>query len=351
MAWISLIFLLAIGFAQEPPKFLTKHSPESLRYISIDGRMAYVQKKPGLLGLVSSFRSVDFLSETSTSDFNVTGSRDKVRLAIEAIPNAHTEYNLIKNHKIFIVQWGNSQAKEVAQGRASRLHLKDEWLTYFNAYDQVLHILNLVTSKKYEIKLSVKANPFFVPEAIMINSETVIYTDVNEAGIAAMVAFNLVTSKSTIIYKASQSATRLELCRNNDYLALGEFPYEGVERGSKIMHIKLPNTGLNLTGYDTVYATVEQDVGNMVCLADSIFFIKSLGVNKVLKTKMTDAVRLDLKTQKVETKTNMGTLTQLLEMDGRVLVPFRGDFFVIEGPNNLGSDVLKNNKEELPIDI
>ena len=47
-------------------------------------------------------------------------------------------------------------------------------------------------------------------------------------------------------------------------------------------------------------------------------------------------------------------VTQLVEMDGRVLVPFRGEFFVLEGKNNLGDDTLKSApspQEELPLEI
>ena len=117
MVWISLIFFSISLIAKEIPRFLTKHTVESIRYITMDGRYAYIHKRQGVLGVASSFRSVDFLSDSSASDFIVKDSRFKQRLAIEVIPNAHTEYNLIKLHKILVVDWGKSQTKNIGIGK------------------------------------------------------------------------------------------------------------------------------------------------------------------------------------------------------------------------------------------
>lgn len=349
MLWISLIFLVLNIEAAPLQKFLTKHSPETLRYISMDGRYAYVQKKAGVLGLVSSFRSVDFLSEANSNDFLVKSSRFRGRLAIESIPYAHSEISLVKNHNIFVVDFGNTITRTVGTGRNAKLHLRDEWISYYNIIDKVIHIQNLVTQKKFEIKLSKKANPFFIPEVEMISPKAVAYTDVNEAGFAALVSYDLETFKSTVVYKSTQSATRLELCKSEEYVGLGEFPYDGVIRGSKIQTIPL-NSSMNLASMTTIYSSVEQDVGNMVCLPKSIYFVKTMNHDKILNHKITEAVKLDVKTENVEAKSDLKSVGQLIEMDGRVMIPFRGEFFVIEGTSNIGDETLKA-KEELQIDI
>lgn len=354
MHWISFIFLMSFVFGEELlPKFLTKHSPDTLRYISMDGMTAYVQKKPGVLGLINSFKSVEFLTDSADSDFLVTGSPDKIRMAIEVIPNPHTEYNLLKNHKILVTGWGSTQTKEIGLGKKPRLHLKDEWITFFDAYEKILHIQNVVTQKKYEIRLANKANPFFIPDAVMVAQDNVTYTDINESGYAALISYNLATKISAVIYRAPQSGTRLELCRNEGYLAVGEFPYEGLNRGSKIMHIKV-GAETNLAGYTTIYSSVDQDLGNIVCHPKAVYFIKTMRQDKKFHTKTTDAVRLDLKTQAIESKTTEGNISQLIEMDERIMIPFRGDFYVIEGKSNLSNDTLKappSSNEELPLDL
>ena len=352
MAWISLFLILGNLWAKELPTFLTKHSSETLRFISMDGRYAYVQKKPGVLGLVSSFRSIDFLTETQNNDFIVKSSNYKGRLIIESIPDAHLEMNLLKNHKISVVDYGNTIVRNIGVGRNGKIHLKDEWITYFNTLNKVIHIENLVTQKKYEIKLSKKTNPFFLPDIEMISSRAVIYTDINESGHAALISFDLQNLKSSVIYKSPISATRLELCQSKEYLAVGEFPFEGVIRGSKIQILPIKEF-TNLSSLTTIYNTIDQDTGNMICLPSHLYFVKTLTADNQLNIKTTEAVKLDIKSQLVETKSNLKSVSQIIEMDGRIMIPFRGAFYVLEGRANIGEDILKSvpNKEELQIDI
>jgi hypothetical protein len=352
MAWISFIFLLTSLSAKELPQFLTKHSSESLRYINMDGRYAYLQRKPGVLTYVNNFKSVDFLTGASNDDFLIKGSRSKNRLIIEAIPNSHDELNLMKNHRIFVVDFGNTKAREVGPGRGARLHLDDEWISYYNMIDKVVHIQNLLTQKKYEIKLTKKPHPFFIPDVEMINQRSVVYTEINETGYSALVTFDLLEKKTAINYKSSQTGTRLELCQGEGYLGIGEFPYEGVSRNSKISFINTSDV-MNLAGTTGLYSSAGPDIGNMLCTSGAIYFVKTISHDQRLNLRTTEAVRLDLKTQNLEVRSDLKNVSQLIEMDGRVLIPFRGKLFVVEGSSNLGEDVLKPKpgQEELEIDI
>jgi hypothetical protein len=352
MVWISLLLICSSLYAEILPRFLTKHAPETLRYISMDGRYAYIKKKPGVLGLVSSFRSIDFLVENNKNDFLIKSSRFKTRLAIESVPNPHDEMSLLKNHLIYVVDYGNTSTRLVGSGRNARLHLKDEWITFYDIQQKVIHVQNLVTQKKFTIKLSGKDNPFFIPEVEMISQNSLIYTDINESGYSALISYDLTNLKSNIIYKSAQTATQLELCQSSEYLAIGEFPYDGVNRGSSIQYVKLGGI-VNLTGMNTLYSTKEQDIGNIVCHPKAIFFVKTMSHDKGLNYKVTEAVELDIKTKKVKAISNFKHVTQLLEMDGRILIPLRGQFYVIEGKDDIGKDTLKSvpTKEELQIEI
>ncbi len=352
MVWISLIIFSLNIFAKELPRFLTKHSTDSIRFITLDGRYAYIQKRPGVLGLVSSFRSVDFISDNAQSDFTIKDSRFKQRLSIEIIPNSQKELNLIKNHQILVIDWGKTQTKEIGLGRNSKLHLEDEWISYYDAITKIISIQNIITQKLFQIKLSPKISPYFLPEVEMITEDTIIYTDVNEKGYMALVQYNLITQKSNILYKSSQNGTRFELCQNKGYVAIGEFPYDDIARSSKILQIKVSGS-TNLAGFNTVYSSTDSDLGNMICLETSIYFIKTMSHLKRINSKKTEVVKLDLKTTQIQTMTDLETATQLLSMDSRILIPFRGDFYVLEGPANLTDDNLKSplKDEELPLDI
>ncbi len=353
MVWISLVLFSLSIFAKELPKFLTKHPLDSLRFVSLDGRYAYVQKKQGVLGLISSFRSEDFLSESSQSDFLVKDSRFKRRLIIEVIPEHQREYNLAKNHKIKVVDWGKTQLKDIGVGRGARLHLDDEWITFYDTIDKTINIQNILTQKKFMIRLPAKTSPFFQPEIEMVSSDTVVYSDVNEKGTVALIQYNLITQKSNILYKSSQSGTRLELCQAKGYMGIGEFPYDDISRNSKIMQIQI-SSSTNLAGFTTAYSSTDSDLGNMVCTDQSIYFIKTFTHLKKINFKSTDVVKLDLKTTQVQILSEMNTVNQILSMDGRILIPFRGEFFVIEGSSNITDDKLKapvRSTEELPLEI
>ena len=161
------------------------------------------------------------------------------------------------------------------------------------------------------------------------------------------------TQKSSILYKSTQSGTRLELCQAKGYLAIGEFPYDDIARSSKILQIPI-TASTNLAGYSTLYSSTDSDLGNMICSEPAIYFVKTLTHLKKINHKITEAVRLDLKTTKVQTITDLGAVTQLISMDGRILIPYRGEFYVLEGTANLTDDKLKSptqGTEELPLEI
>lgn len=356
MVLINLLLLIASAVAAEPKaqgpeKLLTKHAVDAIRYIDGDGRVAYVRKRPGVLGIVSSFRSEEFVTDTPQSDFLVTASPLKRKVIVEIIKNQHTVFNIMRSNKLMAFNWGETKGKEVGTGMSSRLHLADEWISYYQPEKQSFMIKNLVTEKEYEIKLSAKANAFFIPEVTMIASDLIVYTDINDQGLSAVISYNLLTKKSQILHKASQVGTRTELCQADNYLAVGEFPYEGVNRGSKILQIPVLST-FNLGGFTTLYESSEQDLGNMVCTYDGIYFIKTVNQNPQLGLKTTDAVKLNIRNSQITQKSNLGNVTQLINMDGRVLMPHRGAFYVLEGEYNLSSETLKapNPKEEPPLD-
>lgn len=342
---ILLPLLFCTGAYAEAPKLLTKHGVDAIRYISMDGRVAYVKKRPGVLALVGFFRSKDFLSDSQASDFLVRASLDRVRTVFEVVPGFHTEYNLLKEHRILVGKYGDTTTSEIGTGREARLHLGDEWVTYFKPKAREIVVQNLVTEKKFTILLSPKPTTFFTPMVAMVNSETVVYTDVNDKGVAGVIAYNLKTAKSSILVKATQTGTRMEICQGEGYLAIGEFPYEGVTRKSQILMVKT-SSGANLANYETLYSSIDQDLGNMACSWKALYFVKTLQQDPKLGTKKTEIAEVELKTGKVKVRTDLNYVSQVLNMDGRILAPFRGEFYVLEGEANLAVDKLKNPKED-----
>jgi hypothetical protein len=356
MGLISLLFI-ALTFAQEtkakgPEKLLTKHAVDAIRYIDGDGRVAYIRKRPGVLGIVSSFRSEEFITDTPQSDFLVVATPIKRKVIVEVIKNQHSSFNIMRANKLMVFNWGETKGKDIGFGMASRLHMGDEWITFYQPDKKIIVIKNIITEKDYMVKLNPKANPYFVPDVTMISSDLIVYTDINDQGISSVISYQLSNGKTEVIYKSSQTGTRMELCQQEKYLSIGEFPYEGVNRGSKILQMPVLSS-FNLGGFTTLYESTEQDIGNIICLDDSIYFIKTMTQNPQLGVKTTEAIQLGLKNSQITQKTNLGTVSQLINMDGRVLLPHRGSFYVLEGEYNLSSETLKNPgaKEEQKLDF
>jgi len=345
MVLISLIFFTQLSWSKNLERFLTKYTTSNLRYISNNGRTVYIQKKPGVLSVINGYNSVDFLQEKEKSDFLVYTSTFKNKVAIESIPNVHTEFNLLKDHNIYVSNFGSSSVKMIGTGREARLHFNDEWISYFKSYDKKLILQNIITDKKFEFTLLNKMNPFFVPESTLLSSSNFLYTDINENGIAILVSHNLSSNVKTILFQSIQPGTRIELCNSKEFLAFGEFPYDGQERTSKIMMIKL-GPEVNLAGYETIYSSTTHDTGNMTCTKDAVYFIKAVKGNEKLKIKSSDIFKINIVDQKEEQITNTGNINQIIEMDEKILVPFRGELLIAHGENNLVKDELKISTPE-----
>lgn len=351
MAWISL-FLLINSFAAELPRLMTKHTSDTLRFISFDGKYAYVQKKAGVLGLVSNFKSLDFLTEPNNNDFLIKSSPFQKRLIIESIPSSHNEINLFKKHQIYIVDYGNTQTRLIGEGQNAKLHQNDEWLSFYDPKQKTINLQNLLTQKKIQIKISQRLNPFFKPQVEMLSPESLIYTDINETGHSALIFHNHINSKSQIIFKSNQSATKIEICLINNNLIMGEFPFEGVLRSSQIQITSLkPQT--TPSGFTSIYSSFAQDLGNIVCSPNGLYFVKTTSFDSSINFKTTEAAKIDINTKSIEIKTDLKNVGQIIDMDGRILIPSRGELLVIEGDSNLKEDVLKKSptSEELQIDL
>lgn len=355
---IPLLFILSPlveAAAPRLPRLLTKQAIENIRFIDSTGRYTYYQKKPGVLNLTTNFRNQDFVTTDSNSGFQMSGSAYGSKLILEIIPHFHNEPNLIKNHQIAILAKGNIILTEIGEGRFPRLHLNDEWITWYRPYERTISGMQTRTKKSFEIKLSNKNNPFFQPQVLMLNPETVVYTDMNENGYEAILSTNISSKKTQVVYKSPRLGNRLEICGHKGYIAYGEFPYTDIKSYSKIS-ISKNNQGYSLNNFTTLYESDDNDIGRMNCLENSIYFVKTTEHNRKLGSKKTEAAQINLKNNQVVIKSDLEQVTQIINMDGRVLIPFRENVYVLEGESNLGNDNLKspglnNTSEDLKIGL
>ena len=75
------------------------------------------------------------------------------KLILEIIPHFHNEPNLIKNHQIAILAKGNIILTEIGEGRFPRLHLNDEWITWYRPYERTISGMQTRTKKSFAPKM------------------------------------------------------------------------------------------------------------------------------------------------------------------------------------------------------
>ncbi len=330
----------ALPVAAQLPRFETKQALENIRFISRDGLQTYAQKRSGGLTLIANFRASELVAGEPGTNYLVTSSPARGKVVIEVERAWHQELDPTKLHDLLVAPLGATKTTPVGRGRDPRLQLGDEWLTWYDPKEKAIHVQFLpVRDRHYLIRLSRKHNPFFRPQVAMINPETVLYTDVNEQGFAALLSYNLLSNQLTVLRKAEQSGTRMEICRHDRYLALGEFSYDDANRGSAI-HVMAWQGAPAVGGLATLYKSSDNDLGQMVCAADRVWFVKTVAEDRKWNNRLTEAASMEFPSGKIEVKTRMERVTQLIEVDGRVFIPFRGETFVLSGDTGSKQDRL-----------
>lgn len=349
LALCLMCFLGSVAQAQSSlPRFASKLSLEGLRFISRDGKHSYSQKRSGALTLIGDFKSRDIVEAPPGTNYHVQSSTAHKKVVIEVERAWHQEMDLTKLHEIWAANLGDTNLISVGKGRAPRLHLNDEWITFYNPKTRTIHVQFLPVAKRhYVIRLNRKHNPFFVPEVLMLNPETVMYTDINSKGEAALLSYNLVDNKVTVLQKSKTTGTRLELCTAGNFAALGEFSYPESRRGSSIM-IMAWKAVPGLGGFTEVYKSEANDLGQMSCDQNRVWFVKTINEERELNGRVTEAAALEVTSGKVEVKTNLERVTNIINMDGRILLPLREELFVLSGDPGTSSDQLQRPTGKTP---
>ncbi len=325
------------------PKFAAKQSLENIRFMTQDGRYTYSQKRSGALSMATSFKAVDVLMHPPGTNYAISSSEARKKVAIEVEVNWHQDLDLNKINDIMVGPIGSAQLSKIGRGRIPKLHLDDEWLTWYDPKEKLIHVQMLRTPERHHvIRLGKKNNSYFFPEVVMINPETVLYTDVNDKGVSALLAWNMVDKKMTVVRKSEVAGTRLELCRRENMMVLGEFSYDDVNKGTTIM-VQAWRDAPSLGGFTTVYRVSDNDLGQMICASGNrLWFVKTMSEDRRLNTRQTEATLMELPSGKITVKSDLEHVSNLVDMDGRILIPMREDVYVLEGNAGSSSDTLRS---------
>lgn len=334
--WISLLYAAPL------PELATKQDVTNIRYITRDGRFTYYQRRSGDLLLSTNFNVKEVLKAQMGTNYNIVGKEKSKWLLVRQIIHYHQSLDPRLTGKIYRLERGKSDVSELGEGIAPRLHSDGSWGSFFSPHSRVLTLKNLDNPQiGFNIQTPVKLNPYFVPDVAMLDEQTVFYTDMNENGESALIHFDRTKEKSKVIFKPNGINRRLEICHGFGKTYLGAFPYQQFGGASEIWEIdkeKGPSKPIYTSNYP--------DIGHMVCdhTEGTIYFSKGFKLGESIRH---DIYSLNIKSGETTAVSDLRYATQLINLDGLLLIPFQGKYLVpLDQKQGTESQKLNSDKEK-----
>jgi hypothetical protein len=330
------------------PELLAKQAVNNIRFLSFDGKFTYYQKRSGSLIFSTNYKVNEVLKGEIGTSYTLFATSARKKIIILQNPNFNNFYSLRAKENIYIVNYGENSPREVGAGLSPTLLLNDSWLSYYDPYTKILNFENTTNSAlKFSIKLNNRLNPYFVPQVVMSDDNTVYYTDLSEAGVYGVLEFKRNTAKSEIIYKAPNPMAKAEICLNQDQLILGIFGIHFSKVGSSISKLPLPFK--DISKRESIYTSDLNDLGHLVCDFDkeNIAFIKNTGDKN---TPGYDIAGLNTADKKITPLSENKNISNIINMDGILLTQVKGKYYIAKGDVDYKNlDTLKAKPESAPL--
>ena len=334
--FICFIFVLSAHAKTLLPEFITKQDPSNLRFISHDGRFTYYQRRSGTLLMGTNYNVKEILQGQMGSHYLVTSSSARKKILITQDEHFHTFLSLRKLKKIYTANFDGGNLVLLGEGVNPQLHLDDSQVSLYDPYKKTITIAKThIAGNEYRINVTAGRNPYFYPHVTMPNVSTVLFTDLNRQGLPIIVKYSKNNKKSVTIYKVPTQNKKIELCKKEDVIVMGEFGLDPIESHSHISLLTPPNYKQTI-----VYKSEHNDIGNMVCSikGKSLYFIKRI-------PPKTEVAKLNLGTSSVEVISDISHATQIVDMDSNLLLPYQGKYYILLGENDMTQfDLLKKRK-------
>ena len=327
------------------PELLTKQAVSNIRYLSRDGKFTYYQKRSGSLLFSTNYKVIEIMKGKIGTEYTLIASSSHKKIVVLQNQNFHNLYSLREKLNIFLLNYGETTPIEIGKGISPSLLLEDAWLSYYDPYTKNLNFESTANAAlKFSIKLNNKINPYFIPIVLMSDENTIYYTDLNENGVVGILEYKRNSAKSSIIYKASTAMAKAEICLNQNHLIIGLFGIHFSKTGSSITSAQLPLQDFSKS--DNIYVSQLNDLGHLVCDFDkeNIVFIKNYGS---INSPAYDIANLNSLTKVITPLTELKTATNILNIDGTLLIQEKGKYYVVKGDVDYkNNDTLKSVSNE-----
>lgn len=318
----------------ELPILMTKQDLNDIRYISNDGKFTYYQQPFGNLIFSTNYGVKEVIKLKPRTQFKLISTNSKKIILVEADESYHTYLSTRTEKKIFTIKYGTHESTEMGIGTIIGLHVNDSWISYYNHHTKLLTIQNPINKNlKANLKLANNLNPYFIPDVVMTDTDTVLFTDINKKGIPGILKFNINANKTELLYKSSSPNKRLHICLNEDSLYLAETGLDPIDSGTQINIIN--SKTLDFSKPKSLYVSEENDLGSFICnySKDYIYFIKTLRDNS---NKLTyDAFQINVENKEAKRLSEIHFASSLILMDQKLLLPYQDKYFIIKGVGDM----------------
>ncbi len=340
--------LITENFIPPLPELLAKQAINNIRFISFDGKYTYYQKRTGQLSLASNYKIFDVIKGKPLDQFNFVSSGFRKKLIITQNKNYHSFLSIRAKESIYLINYGETESRYLGDGLAPKLHRNDLWISYYDPYTKEINFAQTNNDAiKFKVKINAKKDPYFIPQVAFLSDEAVLFTDSNQDGMLALFKYTRSTNKAELIKKFLNPFLKIELCSNNSHLYLAQFGLSISSTGSEIREINESNLA-TIDSIAPIYLSPLSDVGNIVCSDEKeLFFSKNIGISN--SNPAYEVASLNLETKNLKIHTYFKNVTQLIDMDGILLINEKGKTYIVKGNNDFKYiDVLAAPEKEKP---
>lgn len=343
--FIFILFLLNIAFSDEgPPVLFTKQPSAYVRFISKDGTYTYYLTRSGSLMLSTNYQSQEVIKGVPGTNYLISSSPTRKMLLFTMDQNYFDFMSQREANTIYKMGFGKTDAQKIGYGLDPKLHLEDTWASYFNIQENAINFQNLTSEAlKFKIIINNQINPYFIPQVIMLDKDSAIYTDLSQKGIPAISIFKRSEKRAQILLKGTSPFEKIEFCLKDNQLVVGYFGFDKSKVGSTIDLI--PLNDLRESIKKNIYKSEKNDIGNLVCdfEKDNIYFIKNFSSNL---NQVYEVVSLNINTKEEKKLTEILNATQILSMDDKLLLNAFGKTYVLAGRSNYQKDEFEKAPEK-----
>lgn len=316
-------------------QIISKQALYNIRFVSNDSSFTIYQKHTGGLFLSTNYSVKKILDSTENSQFTVLGKQNIKNIIISKKEGFHSEFNPNKDEEIYVFPYNlDGDAQFIGSGINPQFHLNGEYISYVNKSENKLIIQKLSLPKKsFELTLPESPNPFFMENTIIPNENTILISWQNSSGINELIKTDFEAKNIKILKKLNSYFSKIEMCLIDNNIYVFENNYIGqVSQGSFLSMIN------EMDAKETkLYSSNFTDLGQINCNIekDYIYFIKNFSETEKYYF---DVAKINLKTKEILRLTNEDYITNIFEMDGRLIAVNNGEQMLLIGENSLKND-------------